>query len=263
MSAWFQYQVRAEPLDTTAGVPTLDRWEPTFPAYIVRRVAPDGSFATLQVEMLATDPDISSWLGCAPATLSRSVVLTALQQAWAANLDPLPNAPAPELSWLGHYPDWHLYRRVAEFPSLVLPLAAELPRLPVPSPAFSADILEQSSGTYYALLVDEFDRPISPSVLSSLTLTLYTIRADRTIRYINNRVQQDGLNANGVTLSGVQLRADGQSYNLKWAVQPGDTTLSDTTLPSERHIALFTYQWPTGKVGRHEIVINVKNLVEV
>jgi hypothetical protein len=76
------------------------------------------------------------------------------------------------------------------------------------------------------------------------------------------------LNQNQVTFYGAaQTRASGQRYNLRWVIQPSDTTLVDPSLPFERHIALFTYTWIRSGggigLGRREVVLNVQNLGEV
>lgn len=259
--ARFQYQVKAEPLVTGAGVPTLDRWKPEYPAIIVRAGVPiQQIWPTLQ-DQIADVPSVAGWIGSYPAVIPRSVFGTALQAAYAANLDPIPNAPL-DLGWAALHPDWLPAKRLPDLSFFVQPIA---PTTVIPPPrlglhAFTADILEETSGTYTTILVDEIGRPISVGVLTSLRLTLYVRRSTGTHAFL--RQAQDVLNTNGVALSGLLTRRDGRQYNLKWSVTTADTTMVED-LPFERHIALFEYAWGDGKAGKHEIVINVKRVREV
>jgi hypothetical protein len=277
MSAWFQYQVKAEPV-SFEGDPAinLDHWEPQYPDQI--------------------DPPIS---------------LAAWQQQWLAlNSDPLPNAPAPELSWEPRYPgiidlsqllgaayqphfagndyvesvdmSWQQVfpdrldpqRRLGDYPFWFGPTDfsdfAEPPVVVEPTlfrnlgAHYTADVLEQSSAAYFGVLTNEYGAVVAPEVLLSLWLHLYVERADGETEIIRS---ESVLNTNGVRVTDLQVRPTGQRYNLKWAITPDDTTLIDTSLPFERHIALFTWTWvrsdsSTG-VGRREIVLNVQNLGEV
>jgi hypothetical protein len=116
------------------------------------------------------------------------------------------------------------------------------------------DILENTSGRYTATIVGEDGvTPLPAATLSTLVLTLYVIKTDGMIGYVNGRNAQNILNANNVTVSAAGL--------LTWAIQVLDTTLVET-LPFERHIALFEWAWPNG-VGKHEAIFIVKNLTEV
>ncbi len=131
------------------------------------------------------------------------------------------------------------------------------------APPTVLDLLEQASGVYWATLVDDEEVLLPANVLSTLTLTLYVVRGDGSVSYVNSRNAQNVLNANNVTVyNSLQTRSDGFTYSLKWAIQPADTTLVDS-VPYERHIALFEFAWPTGKQGKHEVILNVKNLSEV
>jgi hypothetical protein len=129
------------------------------------------------------------------------------------------------------------------------------------------EILEQTTGVYRATITDEGGAMLPASTLSTLKLTLYVKTAAGNV-YINSRNEQNVLNANGVlvydtlqtdTLSdGTQL-----TYNLKWVIAALDTTLNNSNLKTERHIALFEWTWPTDKQGKHEVILAVKNLTEV
>lgn len=115
----------------------------------------------------------------------------------------------------------------------------------------SFPINEKATGRYTAQLVDNDGvTPIPGATLSTLTLTLYAIKADGTDGIVNGRNAQNVLNTNNVTIDG--------SGTLVWLVQIGDTTLIEA-IPFERHIALFQWTWPSG-AGKHEVVLLVRNL---
>lgn len=116
------------------------------------------------------------------------------------------------------------------------------------------DILEQSTGQYTATIVGNDGVTALPAAtLLSLALTLYVIKTDGTIGYVNSRNAQNVLNLNNVTVNSAGL--------ITWAIQAGDTTLVEA-LPFERHIALFEWTWANG-AGKHEMVLVVQNLGEV
>lgn len=129
------------------------------------------------------------------------------------------------------------------------------------------DLLEETSDVYWATIYDDEGTVLPGNVLNTLTLTLYVVKADGTIEYVNSRNAQDVLNTNNVeAFAALQTRADGFTYNLKWQIQQADTTLVEA-LPFERHLALFEWSWPKPAggqgAGKHEVVLNVKNLQEV
>jgi hypothetical protein len=114
-------------------------------------------------------------------------------------------------------------------------------------------INEKSTGVYTATIVgNDGVTPIPAATLVSITLTLYVIKADGTAQTIRNA--QNVLNANNVTIDAAGL--------LTWAIQVADTTLVVTTVPFERHVALFQWTWASG-AGKHEVVLSVKNLSQV
>src|SRR5262245_54582446 len=173
-----------------------------------------------------------------PAIIHRPTVHAARLPAWASSFEFPAPAPAPDLvaysptPWLP--PRWS----PAWTPSYSAPVA------PVPASGrrqrivgITIPVYEQASGSYLAVLQDDRGRIIPGSALTGLRLTLYTIRNDNAILIVNNRHNQDVLNANDVTVyNTLQTTARGVPYNLHWRIQPGDTTLSDVTLPFERHI---------------------------
>jgi len=129
-----------------------------------------------------------------------------------------------------------------------------MPPSPTPITPLEFGILELATGTYTATVTsNDGATPIPAASLLTLTLTLYVIKTDGTIGYVNSRNAQNVLNANNVTV-------DVNGF-LTWAIQTLDTTLVEA-LPFERHIALW--EWTaTGVAGKHEMVLVVQALTEV
>lgn len=126
------------------------------------------------------------------------------------------------------------------------------------------DLYEQASGGYWATILDEAEQLVPGNVLTALTLTLYVVQADGTMVIVNGRNKQSVLNANDVTVyNALQQRADGTLYNLLWQIRQEDTTLVDSTLPTERHVALFEWAWPNNHFGKQEVWLQIKNLAQV
>lgn len=116
------------------------------------------------------------------------------------------------------------------------------------------DFYEQTSGQLQGTLTrNDGETPIGSNDLATLTLTLYALKSDATIAYVNSRNGQNVLNQNNVTLDASGL--------LTWTVQPEDTTLVED-LDFERHYALFEWTW-VGGTGRALVVLVVQNLVTV
>lgn len=112
---------------------------------------------------------------------------------------------------------------------------------------------EKVTAKYSAILQDEDENALSSSDIQTLTLTLYD-KSTGTI--INSRNAQDVKNTNGVSVDG--------SGNVIWVMEPDDNAIVTATSKVEKHIALFQWTWNSGaKAGRHEIVIQVKNLTKV
>jgi hypothetical protein len=125
-----------------------------------------------------------------------------------------------------------------------------VPVAPVP---LSFLLNEKSTGIYTATIVgNDGVTPLPAATLLTLTLTLYVIKADGTVQTI--RSAQNVLNANNVTVDAAGL--------LTWSIQVADTTLVVSTVPFERHVALFQWTWASG-AGKHEVILSVKNLSQV
>ena len=128
------------------------------------------------------------------------------------------------------------------------------------------DVQEQSTPRYLATIVGEDGVTMIPgSSLTTLTLTLYTKSAAGVVTILNGRHHQNILNANGGLVYDVlQTDAAGHTYNLLWQTVVLDTTISNSALAAEKHYALFEWSWAAGvKQGKHEVVLVVKDLVEV
>jgi hypothetical protein len=254
-----------------ADVPDLPGWIPTYPVFVLGLPVSPLAFAARPVHYTDLVPDLSTWIGEQPVRLNPIPRLTtAAQLAFSINIDPIPTPAAPDLSWQHSFPDRLPRLQLLEYPAWFAPqdLSDPTPDAAIvrqASPDFTTQVREASTASYFGLLVDEFEQPISAGVLSTLVLQLYVIDADNDITILRNH---SVLNQNQVTFYGAaQTRASGQRYNLRWVIQPSDTTLVDPSLAFERHIALFTYTWirPGGGIGigRREIVLNVQNLGEV
>jgi hypothetical protein len=121
---------------------------------------------------------------------------------------------------------------------------------------------EQESGSFIATITDDLGTMLPGSLLTALALTLYVIRTSGVVTTINNRDHQNVLNTNNVEVFDVlQSLPDGRTYNLRWRIQPEDTTLVEA-LAYESHLFLFEWSWNSGK-GKQEGVLVVKNLTVV
>lgn len=116
------------------------------------------------------------------------------------------------------------------------------------------EILEGSSGQVQGLITEEDGVTVIPvGTLTALTLTLYADDAAKTI--INGRNAQSILGVNGGSVDGLG--------ELTLTLAPADNAILDTDLPFERHIALLQWEWGTGKKGKFELVLIVRNLAKV
>jgi len=112
---------------------------------------------------------------------------------------------------------------------------------------------EASTARYTATLVDETETPIPAADLTALTLYLYE---PVSAGVVNSRNNQNVLNTNGVTVNSAGL--------LTWTISALDTTMVNATKEIETHIATFTFTYASGnKVGRHEVILSIDNLLGV
>ena len=118
---------------------------------------------------------------------------------------------------------------------------------------------EQEGGSYLATVTDDLGAMIPGSDLTGLTLTLWVVRQDGSTAIVNSRNHQNVLNQNHVTVyNTLQTLTDWRTYNLRWKIQPGDTTLVEA-VPFERH--KFLFEWTSAQVqGKHENTLVVRNL---
>lgn len=118
------------------------------------------------------------------------------------------------------------------------------------------EVLEKTTPKYTATVVDDDGNPLPAASLTTLTLYLYVTKADGTYSFIRGAagVPQNVLNANNVTVDANGL--------VTWSVQVADTTLVEA-VPVEAHVALWTWTWGSTRTGRHELRMNVRNLVQV
>lgn len=97
------------------------------------------------------------------------------------------------------------------------------------------------SGVFTGTLLDVAGTAIPLANINSLTLTL-TDASTGTI--INSRNAQNVLNANNVTVNST-------TGAMQWLIQPADTTMNNSLLSIEDHVATFTWTYETSKVGIH------------
>ena len=102
-------------------------------------------------------------------------------------------------------------------------------------------------------LKDEDGTAIPLANIVSVTLTLRDATSNT---IVNTRDGQDILNANDVTVHAT-------TGAFLWAIQPEDTTMVDSDLGSEDHVATITWTYETDKVGKHEHRLHVVNFLSV
>lgn len=112
------------------------------------------------------------------------------------------------------------------------------------------ELLERTSATYRATLVDDDGLPLVPAQISDVRLTLWNAA--------------DGVTINGWDAapvgSAVTVSADGV---LAWAITSDDAPVFDPTLAYERHVARFDFAVGGSRTGRHEVELRVENLRRV
>lgn len=125
-------------------------------------------------------------------------------------------------------------------------------------------ILEGQTGFYYLLLEDkELGAPIQKTDLQTLTLTYYDRRTEE---IINNRLNQDVLDLNDVTVATEVPPGQVDAVTVvTWALQPADTEMLDARHGSEVHRALFQWSWgPAGEQrAAHQVDFTIENLLYV
>lgn len=114
---------------------------------------------------------------------------------------------------------------------------------------------EQQTGTFTGILKDDFGNSIGSNDVLTLTLTI-TDQLTKTV--INDRLNQDVLNANNVTLD---------IYgNLSWTIQALDNIIVGSEfVPGtvERHEVLFEWTWGSSKYSNELYYFDVTQLSEI
>jgi hypothetical protein len=259
------YQDLAEPIDTTPppAAPELSWWGHPPSAPPPRRPADFPAWVSGEELSIFPAPDLS-WQPMVPDWIT-------FRRTPPSGVSESPDAfeqalTAPTLSWRPSYPPTTLRRQSTPwfYPTLnlSLPILPFLPTLRGTTDPRPVAVLEQSSGSWLARITDEAGNLIPGSMLTRLRLSLYVIRQDGTTTSVNGRSRQDVLNANNVTVYDVvQTTPSGMHYNLRWQIQPADTTLVES-IPFERHLGLIEWDWPGGQ-GKQEFVLVVRNLSQV
>ncbi len=125
----------------------------------------------------------------------------------------------------------------------------------------AAKIFNVNQNNSYILsfnLVDENNVAIVEANIGTLILSYYYENANITtadkyhLATINSRSSQDVKDANNVVLS--------STGTVTWTVLAADTIKLNSTTNEERHIAVFTWFYATGKQNSVEIVFNVRKV---
>lgn len=116
-------------------------------------------------------------------------------------------------------------------------------------------ITEGSSLVINVAIEDENGDAVPVASLTAATLTLYdwdtgALGTSPHEGIINDRDEQDVLNANNVTIT---------NGSAVWAVQPEDNIIVTDRRQVERHRAQFVFTWDTGQ-ATYECEIDVENL---
>lgn len=118
--------------------------------------------------------------------------------------------------------------------------------------SFTEAVKEGETASYVATLTGPGGAAITDTDFTAITLTYID---ETTHSPINSRDEQDVLNTNDVTLSGVAI--------LTWAIQIDDTPFVDPTQTQqiEFHRAIFTFDFDIGsgpERGIHEVRIPIR-----
>jgi hypothetical protein len=115
-------------------------------------------------------------------------------------------------------------------------------------------VAEKTTRRWTGIIKDDTGAAVPATSIFTLTLTLYP-KATPAAR-INNRDQQDVLNANNGTVD--------SNGNWVFGLTIADNIIVDSNLTEEQHMALFEYAWAGGvKAGKHLIEFTVTNLPTV
>lgn len=116
----------------------------------------------------------------------------------------------------------------------------------------SFTVTEQTSARYTATLTDETGAGVAGSSLDTAILTLFD---ENTGEFLNNRDQQNVLNANGVTID--------ENGNLVWLIAPEDVAIITDATRYEKHRAVFVFTWSGTKQLVHELQMVVTHVETV
>lgn len=123
------------------------------------------------------------------------------------------------------------------------------------------EVNEHSSAEYSADLKDQDGNPVGVANLTLARLTLYDRDTDTVL---NERDDQDILNANDVTIEDVTAGSTITRTRLVWALQPEDNVvIRQARLSGEPHLALFSFEWAGGGHHHHQATIYVRPLQHV
>lgn len=118
---------------------------------------------------------------------------------------------------------------------------------------FEKPVAEKTTCKFTGILKDENGAVVPGSSLTTLTLTLYNVDDGQ---IINNRNDQNILNANGGSVDGLG--------NFTLRLRAADNIILDPSKKSETHRALIRFTYNAGQdAGSVEVEFRVQNLLKV
>ncbi len=116
-------------------------------------------------------------------------------------------------------------------------------------------LLEATTGLFSFPLLDQDNVGVPLVVLDTLTLTYYDMDSGA---IVNNRLSQNALNANDVTV--VTVPGPPLVTTVTFAIQPEDTVILNEAHALEQRIMQFRWTWDGGtKVNAYEAMFGIEN----
>jgi hypothetical protein len=128
----------------------------------------------------------------------------------------------------------------------------------MPGPELLTETLQEGTTGFFSFpLVDKDGNGISLSFLTTMTLTYYDVESGE---IVNNRLHQNVLNANNVTVnteSGPPLVT-----TVTFELTPADTVILNEAHALEHRVMLFQWTWNTGsRSSAYQAQFGVENML--
>jgi hypothetical protein len=130
----------------------------------------------------------------------------------------------------------------------------------MPTPILLAEtLLERTTGFFDFAIVDQAGTGIALALLDSLELTYYDVASGAVI---NNRLHQNALNANHVTV--VTVPGPPLITTVTFELQPADTIIVNDAHALEQRVIQFLWTWNGGtRTNGYVVQFGVENLLFV